>query len=182
MIPKPGIYNPAALRRMKRVRRTSSSDRHQRRPDHLGFALANPGTERGSAFAMGVWTQGLLEKRDLVYYVPYTGTGLRHHASTHLGLVMRFPYRASDISGIASGWATMADVSFLQTLRGFRLGAGVERAFGGAGDMVPRRLRMGLAYQTESGVTAAYEWQGAETRDRYDFHRAASQFGCGNSR
>ncbi len=176
--PVSGLYNPAALRQLKRVGmdfffNTATTGA----PDHLGLAMANPGTDRGSAFAMGIYSQGLLEKRDLLYYVPYTGTSLTLSRTTHLGLVMRFPYRTSRIDGISSHWATLADLSLLQTFRAFRLGAGIERTFGGGGEMVPRRLRAGLAYQSASGVTMAYEWQGAETQTRFDFHRSASQCG-----
>ena len=176
--PQAGIYNPAGIRQMKQVGMDLDFTRStNRQPDHLGCSLVNPGADHGSAFALGIWTQGLIEKRQLVYYVPYTGTGLDLTRLTHLGLVMRFPYRASTATGISSRWATVADASLLQTLGNLRLGAAVERIVGGASDLVPRTLRVGLAYKTDSGVTATGQWQGEETRRRYDFHREASSLG-----
>ncbi|HEY3296172.1 MAG TPA: hypothetical protein VGL38_12105 [bacterium] len=178
--PTAGFLNPSGLRTLTQVGYDLfyGSVTHAG-PDQMGVALSNPGSDKGQAFGMGMWTQGWTEKRQPVYYVPYTGTSLDVTSTTHFGLVMRLPYVSSNIAGVSGGWKTIGDVTFLQTFESFRAGASIERAFGGGSDLVPRRLRVGGAFLSpSSGVVIAYEWRGNETGKNFNFHYGTSHYGA----
>lgn len=177
--PQGGFINPAGIRNVRQLAYDLSfSATAPRGFDHLCVAMANPRTDQGAVFATGFWTQGLLENSSDRYYVPYSGTGWRIAGATDLGLIMRFPYLTSGDDSVKSRWEALADISALQAFGNFRLGAAVERALGGASDMVPRRLRMGAAVTAPEGYAFSYEWRGNETGRRYDFHYAASHWGA----
>lgn len=178
--PEAGFLNPSSLRLLKQVSYDLFYGSTTRTgPDELGVAFVNPGTDRGTALAMGLWTQGWTEHRQPVYSVPYAGTSFDLTSSTHFGLVLRFPYVSSTDSLAHSGWRTIGDFSALQTLESFRLGATMERAFGGSSNLIPRRLRLGAAFlSASSGVILAYEWQGDETRKSLKFMRSSSRYGA----
>ncbi len=146
-------------------------------PNHWSTAIANPGTESGAAFGMSLWTQGISEGGDATYYVPTSGTCVGITSTTHLGMVLRFPYYHSRQDSIKSRWEVLADLSALQSFGGLRFGATMERAFGGAKDMVPRRIHWGAAFSS-AGITMAYEWIGDETENKLDFMRTSSHWGA----
>jgi len=178
--PAAGYLNPSGLREMSQIgydlffgSRTSGG------ADQLGMFLTNPATERGTAFAMGAWAQGWTRHRQIIYFVPYSGTSFDLTSSTHFGLVLRAPYISSRVSGISSHWETVGDVSFLQTFESLRLGAALERAFGGGEEFIPRRLRCGGAFlSSSSGVAFTYEWDGDQGVKSFRFVRSSSHYGA----
>jgi len=178
--PEAGFLNPSGLRLLKQAGYDVFYGSTSRvGPDQLGFALSNPGGQHGAAFAMGFWSQGWTERRRPTYYVPYTGTSFDLTSSTHLGLVMRFPYVTSTDSAVSSGWRTLGDVSVLQTFESVRVAAAVERAFGGGANIIPRKLRAGSSFlSASSGIVVAYEWQGDQTRKSFNFMRSSSHYGA----
>jgi len=176
--PHTSYTNPAGVQLLNKIGYDLSfATATEGRPDHYSAALANPGTEGGSAFGMGVWTQGLSEHRDAIYYVSSVGTAWNPANLALLGLTIRAPYLYSWVDSVDSRWETIGDLSILKTLGQARVGATIERAFGGAKDMVPRMLHGGAAFSS-SGITIAYEWKGEETERRYDFHYLSSHWGA----
>jgi len=147
------------------------------RADQQGAALANPATESGATFGTGFIVQGVTDRRAVKYYVPHTGTSWNPLAGTSLGLSMRLPYRASSIDSITSKWEAIGDLSFMQQFQQVRFGAQVERMFGGAADMVPRRLRAGAYLGRPGQYALAYEWRGTPRTAKFDFHRNSSHLG-----
>lgn len=178
--PQCGFLNPAAIRTHKKVGMdlSFSSITHSG-PDHFIAAFSNPGNDHGASLAMGAYTQGLAYKNKISYWVPYTGTSFDATATTHLGLVTRFAYVASDIDTIKSGWLTVADVTLLQTFQSLQIGGALERAFGGGRDLIPRRVRAGAAFisPTTNNIIVSYEWRGDETRKSFNFHWSTSHYG-----
>jgi len=177
--PQAGFLNPGGLRLVPTIGYDLSfSNATGEDYDNLCATLVNPATERGSAFGMGVWTQGLLENAEVRYYVPYSAVSWNLTGSGGLGVVARYPYRSSRMDSVDSRFEALADVTALQRIGAFRIGAAVERAIGGAADIAPRRIRAGAAYVAPEGVVVSYEWRGDETSRKYDFHYASSHWGA----
>lgn len=176
--PQTGYSNAAGVRLLKKIGYDLSfATATEGGPDHYSAMLANPGTEGGSAFGLGVWTQGLSKHRDAIYYVSSVATAWNPADLALLGLTIRAPYLYSRVDSVDSRWETIGDLSILKTLGQARVGATVERAFGGAKDVVPRVLHAGAAFSS-SGITLGYEWRAEETERRYDFHHVSSHWGA----
>jgi hypothetical protein len=158
--PQAGLLNPAGVQGIHLIgldltmmTATGAS------PDQTGAMLINPNSESGAAFAAGFLGQGLLKNEAVKYYVPYTSAGWRILGSTRLGLGVLFPYRNSHVDSISSQWETIENVGVLQTISTMQLGAEIERAFGGADDVVPRRLRLGASVGMPGQYAISYESQ-----------------------
>jgi hypothetical protein len=167
--PQAGILDAAAIKHLPSM----GSDLFytaatQKGTDHFGVSFVNPGTERGSAFAVGLWTQGVARHRELNYYVPYIGTSWHVFPKTSLGLTSRVPYRHSRTDSLSSRWDIIGDLSLLQVLGPFRAAASIDRALGGTKDFATRELRVGAAYLHPHFILA-YEWRGHEARHKYNF-------------
>lgn len=177
--PQAGLLNPAGLGEMLRIGQDFSfSSAAGTKSDQLGAALANPGSEAGAAFGTGFLMQGLVKNEPVKYYVPYTGASYAIRGRSRLGLGLRFPYRASEIPSIGSRWEAIGDLSALQGIGYMRLGAQVERMFGGAADMVPRRLRAGASLGRPGQYVIAYEWRATEQESNFNFHWDSSHLGA----
>ena len=176
--PQGGLLNPAGLKRVTQIGTDLSySAGTAGTPDQIGSALVNPGTASGASFCTGFLAQGLTDQQKVKYYVPYTGTAWSPLGGSNLGLTVRFPYRTSDIDSIKARWEAIGDLSVMQGFQQMAFGAQIERMFGGAADMVPRRLRMGASLGRQNQYTIAYEWRGSETLDKFDFHYDSSHLG-----
>jgi len=175
--PQAGILNAAAVKTVPHLGTDMfyAAATH-RGTDHFGISFVNPGTERGSVFAMGVWTQGVAQHRELSYYVPYVGTSWHVFPTTSLGLTSRLPYRHSRVDSLSSRWDVIGDLSLLQTLGPFRAAAAVDRVLGGTKDFATRELRIGAAYLHPHFILG-YEWRGHEARHKYDFKYSSWHFG-----
>jgi hypothetical protein len=177
--PQAGFLNPAGLKFIKLIGYDLSYDgATEHFPDHYSLSLENPGTDKGTAFAMGGWIQGASEHRPQVYYVPWSGTCWMITNTTALGVVTRFPYMKSNVDSIKSRWETLADVTFLQTFEALHIGASVERVVGGGADIVPRRLHVGAAIVSDAGIVVSYEYRADEASHKFKFHFNTSRIGA----
>lgn len=177
--PQGGFLNPGGIRNIKQLAYDLAfAASAPKSADQFCVAMTNPRTDQGAVFATGFWTQGILTNQVQRYYVPYTGTGWRLPTGTDLGVVLRFPYLSSRDDSIKPRWEALADVSAMQAFGNFRVAAAMERGFGGAAGMVPRRLRLGAAIAAPEGYAFAYEWRGNETDSRMDFHFASAHWGA----
>lgn len=145
--------------------------------DFMTAAYLNPSSGNNSSFAMGVWATGFIQKNDYRFLVPYVGTGWQFSGKSQIGLVLRSVIRYTELKDEDTRYAYIGDLSFLQDRGGFRLGALVERAFGGSMGMVPRRLRWGAALVPSSRLALAFEWRGDETNEKFNFHWNSSHVG-----
>jgi hypothetical protein len=167
--PQAGILNAAAIKHVPSMGcDLFDAAATHRGTDHFGISYINPGSARGSVFAMGVWTQGVALHREMTYYVPYIGTSWHVLQATSLGLTSRIPYRHSRVDSVSSRWDLMGDVSLLQVLGPFRAAVSVDRALGGTKEFAARELRIGAAYLHPHFVLA-YEWRGSEAQHKYNF-------------
>jgi hypothetical protein len=145
--------------------------------DQIIASYLNPQSENKSAFAFGVWTQGVTRPHDHVFYVPFVGTRWQVTKSSRVGLVLRTPFRKTQHGSDKNIWAPVADLSLMQNLSPLQLGALLERAMGGSMDMIPRRLRVGAAFVPSKHLLFTYEWQGEQIGSKYNFHYYSSHFG-----
>ena len=176
--PQASVLNPAGLRNVPQIGHDFTfSTAPGPTPDQLATALANPGTEYGAVFGTAFLAQGLMDDAPVKYYVAQTGLCWTLFGQSTAGVNLRFPYRTSDIDSIPARWEALADLSVLQAFGNMRLGAQIERAFGGASDMVPRRLRTGISVGRPGEYVLAYEWRGGEGQSKYNFRYESSHLG-----
>ncbi|MBI5059472.1 hypothetical protein HZB60_06820 [candidate division KSB1 bacterium] len=177
--PQAGFLNPAGIG----LQTSMGYDLHfttatQRGTDFMTAAMVNPGTDRGSRFGTGIWAQGLVRQGECKWTVPYAGMAASPAGGLNLGMVFRFPVNSGGNDCPEVSRLAVADVSVLQNFGGYQLGAQIERAVGGAGDLIPRRLRAGTGYRHESGVAVAYEWRSDPLQQSWKFRHTSSHIGA----
>ena len=177
--PQAGLLNPAGLREISQIGMDLSfSSATGTTPEQAAVMLVNPSSEAGAAFGAGLLEQGLFDGERVKYYVPNTGVSYQVWGLSRLGLGLRFPYRFSKVDSINSRWETVGDLSMMQSFGNMKIGAQIERMFGGASDIVPRRLRGGVSIGQPGQYVAAFEWRGTESGSRYNFHWESSHLGA----
>jgi hypothetical protein len=178
--PQAGFLNPAGLRTLSGMAYDQSygtSTHHGE--DEIILSYVNPATESGTAFATGFWSRGLTRPDENKFYVPFIGTSWMPASAIILGMVTRAVFKTPQADSLSKDWTTVADISALHRGKNLSFGAALERALGGAANMVPRRLRLGSSWLADSrNLLIAYEWRGDQGLRRYNFRYTSSHLGC----
>jgi hypothetical protein len=177
--PQAGFLNPAGLQTLSSMAYDQSygtSTNHGE--DEIILSYVNPSTESGTAFASGFWSRGLTRPDKNKFYVPFIGTSWMPASAIILGMTSRAIFKTPQVDSLSKDWTIVADITALYRGKNLSFGAALERALGGAADMVPRRLRLGGSWIPDSKrMLIAYEWQGDQGVRRYTFRYASSHLG-----
>jgi hypothetical protein len=177
--PQAGFLNPAGLKTISAMAYDQSYGlKTNHGEDEIILSYVNPATESGATFSTGFWSRGLTRPNENKFYVPFIGTSWMPANAIVLGMVTRAVFKTTQVDSLSKDWTTVADISALHRGESLSFGAALERALGGAADMVPRRLRLGGSWMPDSKrMLICYEWQGDQGMRRFTFRYASSHLG-----